>query len=89
MKLSGKTMKGQVTFVNLLGVFITLIIYFIVVIPVLQPMVDTAVAYYTAHPSSYSDVEIALLYMLPFIILVAIIMTALNYAIPQREGVRY
>ena len=89
MKLSGKTMKGQVTFVNLLGVFITLIIYFLVVIPVLQPLIDDAVTYYTENPSSYSDVEIALLYMLPFIILVAIVMTALHYAIPQREGVRY
>jgi hypothetical protein len=81
-----KTMKGQVTIVNLLGVVITLIIYS-VLLPVLQPFIDDIVTYETVHSNPFSTAIIGIAYMLPFLLLLVIVVTAINYATPQREGV--
>jgi len=79
-------MKGQITFTNLLASVITFLMYFMFALPVLNPIIDDAVAFQTAHPTSFSDAIILFMYAVPFILLLAIIVTVMNYAIPQREG---
>ena len=79
-------MKGQVTFTNLIAATITLLMYFMFALPVLTPIIEDAVVYQNAHPTSFSDAVILLMYAVPFILLIGIIMTILSYAMPQREG---
>jgi hypothetical protein len=77
--------KGQITLVNLFGFFITIIVY-----AILAPMINDAtlpvVAYFQANPNPVSPTIILLIQMLSFVILLAIIMSALSQAIPRREG---
>jgi len=78
-------MKGQVTFVNLIAVVITLIVYFMF-IPILQPMIDSTAVYLNSDPNSTTPILIVMLDFLPFILLLSIVLTAINYAVPKREG---
>jgi hypothetical protein len=76
--------KGQITFTNLIAVLMTLIIYF-AFLPVLQPIIDATVADLDAT-TTYGQLTISLMYLTPFVILLSIILTAINYANPRREG---
>lgn len=78
--------EGQVTFTNLLGIVITLIVFFVFAIPVLTPLISVAVSSVSEEPNQFTGVMVTLLYAIPFVLLLAIIITALNYAIPVREG---
>jgi uncharacterized BrkB/YihY/UPF0761 family membrane protein len=80
-------MKGQVTFVNLLVLLVTFIVFF-VLLPVLNIFIDAQVAIEEANPNEFSPVMIILLRIVPAMILLMIIITGLNYAIPNREGTR-
>jgi uncharacterized BrkB/YihY/UPF0761 family membrane protein len=78
--------KGQITIINLIGLFITFILYFILVIPIFTPMIADTVTYLNTHsPNSFTPMTITLLYAIPFFFLLALILTAINYAIPQQE----
>jgi hypothetical protein len=78
-------MKGQITFVNLIGVFITLIVYYSL-LPILNGFSETTIATLEASPGPYTTLVVSLIYLAPFTILMSIIMTAINYANPNREG---
>lgn len=78
--------KGQFSLVNLIGVFISLLVYFLFVVPVLTPILDDSAVYQQANPNQFTPAVIALQYALPFFILLMIVITALHYAIPTREG---
>jgi hypothetical protein len=79
-------MKGQITVLNLIMVLITLFLYF-AFIPVLSPMIEDTANYLTNNSTNqFSLVIIVLLDMVPFLLLVCIVITAFNYAIPRREG---
>lgn len=73
--------KGQVTFVNLLALFITIIIY-LMLYPVIDTMVEGVVA--GMSETEYTPLISTVLRIMPAIIGLAIMITALNYANPPR-----
>jgi len=79
-------MKGQITVLNLIMVLITLFLYF-AFIPVLSPMIEETADYLLDNTTNqFASVIVVLLHMVPFLMLVCIVITAFNYAIPKREG---
>lgn len=78
-------MKGQMTFVNIIGVFIGLVVYYSL-LPVLNGFSESTIALLEASPGPYTTLIVSLIYLVPFVILMSIIMTAINYANPNREG---
>jgi len=78
--------KGQVTITNLIALVITFLLYFILAVPLLTPLIDDVVTELEANPNEFTAVTVMLLYIVPFLILLMILITGLNYAIPQREG---
>lgn len=79
-------MRGQITIINLIGLFIALVLYF-ALLPALNAIADQAVADISVTPNQFTSLTITLIYAIPFFILVAIVLTAMNYAIPGRYGV--
>ena len=80
------TMKGQITLVNLLAIFVTLLIY-MVLLPVLNPFIEATVTGLEASPNEMTPAIVMVLRLVPFVLLVCIVLTALNWAIPRREGI--
>lgn len=80
-----KTMKGQITLSNFIAVFVTFILY-MVMVPVLNPMIDTLVAKLLVTPNDMTPAIVMLVRLFPFVLLLGIVLTVLNYAIPKREG---
>lgn len=78
-------MKGQVTFINLLAIVVTIIVY-MALLPVINNFIDNTVVDLEASPNEYTTIQVALLYLTPFLILLMIILSGLNMAIPRREG---
>ena len=78
-------MKGQMTFVNLIAVFITLIIFFVMA-PVLDTIIETTITALEQNPNEYTPLIAIACRLSIFIILLSIILTALNYAVPHREA---
>jgi hypothetical protein len=78
--------KGQVTITNLIALVVTFLIYFIVAVPLLTPLIDDVVADLEASPNEFTSVTVMLLYIVPFLLLLMILITGINYAVPQREG---
>lgn len=87
--IAGGYRKGQVTLINLIGLILTLIIYVILAVPLLAPMINQIAADLIATPNEFTYMTVALLHLIPLFILMMIIITGLNYAIPQREAGRY
>ena len=79
------TNKGQITLTNFLAIFVTFILY-MVLVPVLNPMIDTLVIKLQTSPNDMTDAIIMLVRIFPFTLLLGIILTTFNYAIPRREG---
>lgn len=79
-------MKGQLTFATLIGYVALFILYFVFVVPVLDPLIATFVADQLASPNAYTPLMVTLAYLIPFIILVAMVVGIFQYAIPKREG---
>jgi hypothetical protein len=80
--------SGQFTMVNLFAILITLFLYTIIYAPLLGEPIADLVTYLTAHPTTISPALIVLAELVPFVVLLSIVITALNYAIPQREAYR-
>jgi ABC-type methionine transport system permease subunit len=81
--------RGQVTFTNMIAVLITLILYFKFCLPLLTPLIEDGVVAVEASPNDFTDITVALMYSVPFLLLLSIVLTALNYAIPQTERSPY
>ena len=79
-------MKGQLTAVNLVAVFISLIVY-VAILPTLQSSVDTGVAALLLSPNPYTGITVLFLRLFPFFVILGIVLTAISYANPHREGV--
>lgn len=74
-----KTMKGQFTVIALVMVFVSLIV-FVVLYPVIASFIATFVA-------GSSDTTLnAIVQLLPFFIVLAIIMSIVFYMIPRGQG---
>lgn len=80
-------MKGQVTFINLLVLFITLLTFFILT-PVVIPIMDGTVSYLNLHTNQFTPILIPLIYLAWPAMLIAIIITGIYYASPRPEYVR-
>lgn len=79
-------MKGQTTIVNLIMILVALFLYF-AFIPVISPMIESTADYLEMNTTNeFADITIVLLYMIPFILLLVILLTAFHYAVPRREG---
>lgn len=79
------TMKGQATVTNLLALVVTLMLY-CVLIPVINPMIDDCADFLSANPNDMTDATILLLRLIPFVFILMIVLTAINYGAPRREG---
>ena len=80
-----KTMRGQTTLVNLLGLLVVLFMLF-VFLPIIGTMSDTAIAELSVTPNSYTPYYIALIRIIPLALIVSVILTGIYYAVPRREG---
>lgn len=78
-------MKGQVTMINLMALVITIIVY-MALLPVINGFIDTTVVELQSNPTQYTNIQVIMLYLMPFLLLLMIILTGFNYAIPRREG---
>lgn len=80
------TSRGQITIVNLIMLIITLFLYFVFV-PIIQPFIDSTISYMEMNTTNpYTPYVAIFLNMIPFFLLLMIVMTGFNYAIPRREG---
>lgn len=80
------TLKGQMTLVTLIALLLTLLVY-MTLLPVLNPFIESTVTYLEADPNEMTDMIIMVLRLVPFVMLLAIILSALQYAIPRRSGI--
>lgn len=78
-------MKGQITMTNLVVIFVVLILY-MALLPAITPMIDQTVAILQENPNDTTPMLVFLLYATPFVILIAIVLTALNWAMPRSPG---
>ncbi len=72
-------MKGQLSAVNLFGLFVTLIIY-VLIMPVLNPMIADTVTTLQATPNEYTPYTVGLLHLVAFFMFLSIVITAIRYA---------
>ena len=79
--------RGQVTITNLVVLAVTLLLLFTFVIPVLQPLIDSTVIDLQASPNEYTPIIVALLQLVPLFLTLSILMTAIHYANPRKEGI--
>lgn len=77
-------MKGQITIVNLLGVVVSLILY-LAMLPAIQSIIDSTITTLELTPNDFTPMLKIIIYITPAFVLLAIVLTAINYAIPQRE----
>lgn len=78
-------MKGQITPINFMILLATVIIY-MALLPVLNIFIDSTVATLDETPNEFTPMTILMLYAIPFVMLLAIVLTIFQYAIPRREG---
>lgn len=76
--------RGQITLVNFLALFITFLLY-LALMPVLTPIIDSTVASISVTPNQYTPIIAAMMYLIPAFILLFLVLTGLNYAIPQQQ----
>jgi len=73
-------MKGQFSLTNIIGLFLGLIVYLLVAVPILNPMIEATVTTLEATPNAYTPLEVALLQLVLFFMLLGIIVTIFRYA---------
>ena len=76
-------MRGQFSLTNIIGVFLGLVVYLLVALPILNPMILQAVADFNLAPNAYTPLEVALLELVPFFMLLGIIVTIFRYAVGE------
>lgn len=79
-------MKGQITIPTLLGYLIVFIIYFTFAIPVMSPLIDGFVTDSLASPDEFTPILVSIAQLTPVLLLLAIVASLINSAIPRREG---
>lgn len=76
-------MKGQITMTNLMVILVVLFLY-MALLPAINPLIDQTVITLEENPNEITPLLVFLLYATPFILLISIILTALNWAMPRR-----
>jgi len=79
-----KTYKGQVSLVNLIALVVTVFVYAILV-PVMQPTLDACIASLNATPNDMTPAIVVLIQLTPFFILLMIVLTGFNWAMPRQQ----
>lgn len=74
-------MKGQMSLVNIIGLFLGLVVFLLVAVPILNPMIETTVTNLEATPNEYTPLIVTLLYLILFFFLLGIIITIFRYAV--------
>ena len=82
-----KTKKGQITLVDIF-VFFILILVASQLLPFIGDAIAPVIAYFTANPSSTSGLNIVLLSLVGTTLIVSIILSIINKAMPPRESYR-
>lgn len=78
------TRKGQLSFVNLIGILFDLLIYFIVILPIYQPYANTAILGLDPNWTTYG-VTVVLIQMFPLVMIIALTLQLLSYAQPHYQ----
>jgi hypothetical protein len=76
--------KGQVTLVNLIALVVTVFVY-AVLAPVLQPQLDTCIAALSVTPNAMTPAIVVLIQLTPFFLLLMIVLTGFNWAMPRQQ----
>jgi len=80
-------MKGQITLSTLIVVVVVLLL-FLVLVPLINSSINTSTAKLEAEPNAGTDITVAVMYLIPFVIVLGIILTILNQANPRIESGR-
>jgi hypothetical protein len=80
-------MKGQIT-LSTLVVIVVVLLLFLVLVPLINSSINASATQLEAAPNEGTDITVSILYLLPFVIALAIILTILNQANPRIEGGR-
>lgn len=79
-------MKGQMTVINLAGLFVAFIMY-LALMPVLNSFIDTTVTtLQSGTQTDFTSMIITVLHLTPFAILVMLIVTGFYFAMPRQQG---
>jgi predicted Kef-type K+ transport protein len=78
-------MKGQITLSSLIVIVVVLLL-FLVLVPLINGMINTSTAALEAAPNDSTEITVAVMYLIPFVIALGIILTVLNQASPRIEG---
>jgi len=73
--------------VNLLALLISFILYFSI-LPAFQNIIDTTTTALQLTPNPYTTITIAIIEMVPFFVILMLVLTGFNYAIPRPAGAR-
>ena len=79
--------KGQITLISLLVFLVVFFLYLTLVPTLINNFITPTVAAIKAGavPGDFSDVIIVLIQLIPLWLLIAIFLSVISYAIPQRE----
>lgn len=80
-----RRMRGQITFPVFLGFIVTIILYFSF-LPIMEQFITLGTGGLDPASPNYA-INVALAYLLPFLVLLAIIIGLFHYTIPQQESV--
>lgn len=78
-------MKGQITLSTLIVITVVLLL-FLRLVPLINSSINTSAAQLEAAPNTGTDITVAVLYLVPFVIVLGIILTILNQANPRIES---
>ena len=78
-------MKGQITLSTLIVITVVLLL-FLVLVPLINSSINTSTALLEAAPNDATDITVAVMYLIPFVIALGIILTILNQASPRIES---
>lgn len=79
-----KTMKGQLTFANLIYIFIGLYLYVVGLYPILETAITDRIIAMEANPQAWTDATVVILQLIPIAIPLGIIATIFIYATPRQ-----
>lgn len=81
MQQSGSK-KGQLTFVNIIGVLISFMIFFLIFNPIYQPLANQFIASLDITWQFYG-ITVIFIEFVPLIVIIALVLSILNYAQPH------
>lgn len=84
-----KTMKGQMTLPNLIGLFVVLVVY-MVLLPTILTMINSTLVAISGSPDPNGMISAlgVILGLVPLIFIISILLTAIGYGTNRQEGYR-